>query len=259
MSVCSWGVVTDRGLVREVNEDALLADPPLFVVADGMGGHAAGDVASWLAVRALADLVGRGSVSGQHTVDAVSTANSAILRAANDDHQRLGMGTTVTGLVSVKAGGAEHWMVFNVGDSRVYRLSHGHFIQLTVDHSEAEELVTAGRLTRGQARDYRRRNVLTRSLGTDPPPALDSWLFPPADRERFLLCSDGLTSEVEDHQIEACLRTNLDPQKAAEELLRRALEAGGRDNITVIVVDGMSDADPSDTEQDTRPRGENVG
>jgi len=97
------------------------------------------------------------------------------------------------------------------------------------------------------------------ALGCVGPKPLSTRLLPPADRERFLLCSDGLTSEVEDHQIEACLRTNLDPQKAAEELLRRALEAGGRDNITVIVVDGMSDADPSDTEQDTRPRGENVG
>ncbi len=163
------------------------------------------------------------------------------------------MGTTLCGLVSVRAGGTEHWMAFNVGDSRVYHLSEGRLTQLTIDHSEVEELVMAGQLTRDEARTYRRRNVVTRSLGTDPAPEPDSWVFPPTDGERFLVCSDGLTTEMTDGQIAACLLSNADPQQAARELVELALEAGGRDNITVIVVDGIRGDGPSDVDGDTTP------
>lgn len=225
VGVKRWGAATDRGLRRPVNEDALLADPPLFLVADGMGGHAAGDVASWTAIESFIDLVGHGPVTASEAVQAISAANAAILEIVDRTPDKAGMGTTLCGLVSVLAGGAEHWLVVNVGDSRVYRLVGGSLRQLTVDHSEAEEMVVAGRLTREQARGYTRRNVVTRSLGTDPAPVPDSWLFPPADHERFLVCSDGLTSEVEDGDIEGCLREQPDPQAAAEALIRMALEA----------------------------------
>ncbi len=259
MAVTSWGAVTDQGLVRTANEDALFADPPLFLVADGMGGHAAGDVASWTAIECFVDLVGHGPVSVQEAMDVVSAANTAILEEAAGHPDKAGMGTTLCGLVSVVAGGSEHWLVLNVGDSRVYRLKGGHLEQLTVDHSEAEEMVLAGRLTREQAREYRRRNVVTRSLGTDPEPVADSWVFPPVDGERFLICSDGLTTEIVDSEIERCLIDQADPQKAAETLVERALQAGGRDNVTVIVVDGESRSQTSLVDSDTTPREDHAG
>lgn len=253
--ITGWGSATDRGRVRATNEDALLAEPPLFVVADGMGGHAAGDVASWTAVEAFAALARRPSLGVQDASDAVASANHAILQAAAEHPEQAGMGTTACGLASVVAGGMAHWLVFNVGDSRVYRLVGGSLEQVTVDHSEAEELVAAGRLTRDEAQVHRLRHVVTRSLGTDPPPALDSWVFPPADAERFVLCSDGLTTEVADRRITECLQAEPDPKRAAAALVAMALDAGGRDNVTVIVVD--AEAGPGDGGVDvvTEPRG----
>ena len=249
----AWGTATDRGTVRAVNEDALLAEPPLFVVADGMGGHAAGDVASQLAIEGLSELIGDGPIGVQDVIDALTAANAAIVAHASQYTDQAGMGTTVTGLALVIAGGSEHWMVFNVGDSRVYRLADDEFLQLTVDHSEAEELVTAGRLTREQVYTYRRRNVVTRSLGIEPPEVVDSWIFPPVTGERFLVCSDGLTGEVRQEDIRACLESVPDPQAAADALVRAAIDAGGTDNVTVLVVDGLND-DSGEVNLDTAPR-----
>lgn len=255
MKGVAWGAATDRGRLRVVNEDAMLASPPMFVVADGMGGHAAGDVASHIAIDTLVELVGRGPITMQDVIDAVAEANRAIVHVATSDEARAGMGTTVTGLALVVAGGTEHWMVFNVGDSRVYRLADGEFRQITVDHSEAQELVVAGQLTSEEARHYERRNVVTRSLGSEPDEQLDSWIFPPVSGERFLVCSDGLTGEVRDEVLEVTLQSIADPQAAAEALVAEAIEAGGTDNITVLVVDGgqMDADDPLD--DDTIPRG----
>jgi serine/threonine protein phosphatase PrpC len=235
-----WGAATDRGRVRDVNEDAMLADPPLFLVADGMGGHAAGDVASRLAIDYFVDLVGCSSLTVEDTVAAVTGANAAIVGLAEHDPTQTGMGTTMAGLAVVAAGGLEHWLVFNIGDSRVYRLFRGKLSQLTVDHSEVEEMVAEGRITRDQARQHGRRNVVTRSLGSRPAPVPDSWLFPPVPGERFLVCSDGLTTELADADIERCAATIADPTALAQELVHRAVVAGGRDNITVVV-DGPPD------------------
>lgn len=253
MSIGGWGATTDRGLRREVNEDALLADPPLFVVADGMGGHAAGDVASGMAIDVLAGLVGERPISPQDAIDAIQQANGAIFGLASSSPGKAGMGTTISGIASVVTGGSEHWMVFNVGDSRVYRLSYGRLTQLTVDHSEAEEMVAAGLLTREQGREYEHRNVVTRSLGTTPGVDIDSWVFPPIGSERFLVCSDGLTTEVTDDRIRACLLDNPDPQAAAATLVQLALEGGGHDNVTALVVDAAPSAVAAD--EDTSPRG----
>jgi protein phosphatase len=255
MIVSGWGAATDRGKVRPVNEDALLADPPLFVVADGMGGHAAGDVASRLAIDRFVGLVDHGDLTVDEAVAAVLDANAAIVDWAYLSPDQAGMGATVAGLAVVTAGGAEHWMVFNVGDSRVYRLFEGQLRQLTVDHSEAEEMVAAGQITRAEARDYSRRNVVTRSLGTDPSPVPDSWVFPPVPGERFVVCSDGLTTELVDSDIEFLARTIQDPQAAARELVNRAVASGGRDNITVIVVDGPRSEPGDAVDEDTTPRG----
>lgn len=254
MTVERWGAATDRGRKRKANEDSFFAEPPLFVVADGMGGHAAGDVASRVAVDAFAVLARHAPISAQDAVDAIGEANSSILGIAAASPDKAGMGTTLTGLVSVLVGGTEHWMVFNVGDSRVYCLQEGHLDQLTVDHSEVEEMVIAGQMTREQARTYERRNVVTRSLGMDPEPVADSWVFPSVGGERFLLCSDGLTSELTDDQIARCLLADAHPQSVAEELVRQAVEAGGRDNVTVIVVDTAAPSDVSHVDEDTTPR-----
>src|SRR5665213_249744 len=250
-----WGSITDRGRLRAVNEDALLADPPLFIVADGMGGHAAGDIASWAAVYSLTNLVGQGPIAITAMVSAIEAANDTIVRMAAANPSEAGMGTTLSGITSVMAGGMAHWMVFNIGDSRVYRSVNGELQQLTIDHSEVEEMVLAGMITREQARNHPLRNIVTRSHRTEPPPTLDYWVFPPIRSERFLICSDGLTNEVSADTMQHCLTSFDDPQRAAEELLRLALEAGGRDNITVIVVDGASDSE--DLVGNTVPRTRN--
>lgn len=254
MIAAAWGAVSDRGRVRAVNEDSMVAEPPVFIVADGMGGHAAGDLASRIAVDEFAVLAGAARLSVTDALAPVSRANQAILEAARQDRARAGMGTTIAGLVVVRAGGSEHWMAFNIGNSRVYRLSGDELQQLTADHSEAQELVASGLMSREEARVYRRRHIVTRSLGTEPPPEADCWIFPPEASERFIICSDGLTGELLDTEIAALAREIVDPQRLARALVDRALEAGGRDNVTVIVVDGQPGGGATPVDENTSPR-----
>ncbi|HST47465.1 Stp1/IreP family PP2C-type Ser/Thr phosphatase [Jatrophihabitans sp.] len=237
MLTLRWGTATDVGRVRKLNEDSLLAVPTLFVVADGMGGHAAGEVASQLAVAEFARLAEQQGVSSDDLAETVQRANEHILSAGAERGDRYGMGTTLTGIGVVSAADGEQLAVFNVGDSRVYRLSDGRLDQLTVDHSAVQELVDAGRITPQAARSHPRRNVVTRSLGSQPSPAPDVWLVPPVAGDRFLVCSDGLTGELEDPAIAELLGSSDDPQAAADELVRQALAAGGHDNVTVVVLD----------------------
>ena len=248
MRNADWGVATDTGRHRAHNEDAYVARSTLFAVADGMGGHQAGEVASAMAVAVLTDaLTPSGSTGGADTEAgggasahdiqvAVLRAHDEIAAAAAVEIGRAGMGTTLTGLAVVTEGGTDRWAVFNVGDSRVYRLVGGMLTQVTVDHSEVEELVAAGRLDREQARFDRRRHIITRSLGSDDRPLLDLWVFPPAAGEQFLVCSDGLTGEVPDHRIAELMLGAASAQDAASALVSAALDAGGHDNVTVIVV-----------------------
>jgi protein phosphatase len=237
MLTLRWGSATDVGRVRELNEDSLLAVPGLFVVADGMGGHAAGEVASQLAISEFARLVEQAPMSAEDLTETVRQANDHILAAGAERGDRLGMGTTVTGIAVVGSEDGERLAVFNVGDSRVYRLTEGRLDQLTVDHSAVQELVDAGRLTAEAARSHPRRNVVTRSLGSHPGPPPDLWLVPPLAGDRFLVCSDGLTGELEDPAIAELLAAHPDPQAAADQLVRHALDAGGHDNVTVVVLD----------------------
>ena len=255
MAVGRWGAVTNRGPIRTVNEDAFLADPPLFLVADGMGGHSAGDVASGLAIDSFVELAGAGSIRAQQVVEAVSAANQAILDAANANPDTAGMGTTVAGLAAVVAGGIDHWMVFNIGDSRVYRLAISHLEQSLSTIPRPRRWSWPGTSPAREARTYHRRNVVTRSLAlASSAPAPDSWIFPQTDGDRFMICSDGLTTEVPDQAIEACLLSNPDPQRAAEELVGLALAARGSDNVTVIVVDGSAAGPNTPVDEDTSPR-----
>ena len=237
MLTVDWGSATDVGRVRSLNEDSMWASEGLFVVADGMGGHAAGEVASALAVSVLSLALDRRPLHAADIAAAIGQANAEILRAGTARGDRFGMGTTVTGLAVVSADGADQWAVFNVGDSRVYRFADDVLSQVTVDHSEVQELVAAGRLRREQARLHPRRNVVTRSLGSYPAPTPDIWVLAPTVADRFLICSDGLNSEVDDAGLARTLREVSSPQAAAEQLVRQANEAGGRDNVTAVVVD----------------------
>lgn len=247
------GTATDSGRVRRVNEDRAVAGPDLFAVADGMGGHAAGDVASAMAVARLARLAHRPDLTPADVTAELAECNREILAAAQTGSERAGMGTTVAGLVLVRLAGSRHWAVFNVGDSRVYRFVDEQLMRVTVDHSEVEEMVAAGTIAADEARSHPRRSVVTRVLGMHPPPEADVWVFPPTPGERFLICSDGLSSELADPEIAAVLREQPIAQRAADALVARAVAAGGRDNVTVVVVDHVAD-DVDELSEDTLQR-----
>jgi protein phosphatase len=231
----SYGAATSVGRVRQVNEDSHLARPPLFVVADGMGGHGAGNVASRIAIEEMTACAALRPLFAEAVLTALEHANRYIIE--RDEANR--MGTTVTGLAGIEAGGGDHLMVFNIGDSRVYRLGDGRLEQLTVDHSEVQELVLAGVITREQARTHPRRNVITRALGGGAGLHPDYWLRPAVSGDRYLMCSDGLFGELADDVMARLLAAG-DPQHAAEALVAAANEAGGRDNVTAVVVDILS-------------------
>ncbi len=237
MLVVTAGWATHVGLVRDGNEDAGYVGRRLWAVADGMGGHAAGEVASGLVVEALAELDESESLDRESLVEGVRGANDR-LRAYSADHARTrGMGTTLTGVAVVGQEAEERLCVFNIGDSRVYRLAGDAVEQVTLDHSEVGELVAEGILTPEEALFHPLRNILTRCLGMWPFPGVDTWPLEVTDGVRLLICSDGLTGEVSDARLASILRDLADPQEAADALVAAALEAGGHDNVTVIVLD----------------------
>ncbi|ROS76728.1 PP2C family serine/threonine-protein phosphatase [Cellulomonas sp. PhB143] len=230
-----WGAATHRGLRRTLNEDSFLADRSAFFVADGMGGHDAGEVASATAVESLRALA-RGAAVDVDVVRARLDEAQARVRAIESAPGR-GAGTTLSGVVVVEHDDVPYWLVVNVGDSRTYQLSGGTLQQLSVDHSEVQELVEAGLITAAAAAAHPRRHVVTRALGSWPPPEPDCWYVPVVMNDRILVCSDGLTGEVDDARIVELLLEHPAPQAAADALVGAALESGGRDNITVVVVD----------------------
>lgn len=265
----SYGYGTDRGLRRELNEDSFIASDPVFAVADGMGGHEAGEIASGMCVRALAAMPQL--ASGERSVTA-AVLQQYLLRADHSIREATGgrAGTTLTGAVVVEQMGMPYWLVLNIGDSRTYRLSQGNFAQVSVDHSEVQELVDAGEITPEQATVHPRRHVVTRALGTGDETEADYWLLPVEEGDRILICSDGLTGELTDDHIFRILSTVGHPQDAVDALIQAALRNGGRDNVTVIVVDAknlMNDAGIATTaprpaagaeEEDTLPRAQIV-
>lgn len=253
MLTISSAAMTHTGHVRTSNEDSMLVAERFVAVADGLGGHAAGEVASTIAVDRLRLLDACDVVHPEDVIGAIIDANRQILGEMRRRTEYDGMGTTLTGLGMVDVGGSEHCVVFNVGDSRVYRYTEGVLSQVTVDHSEVQELRAAGQISAEDAARYPRRNVVTRCLGSDPAPTPDIWVFPPSRSERFLICSDGLTNEVDDTGIAELLGRHDEPDAAAGALLDEALAAGGRDNIAVIVVD-LTSGDSQTTDIDTAPR-----
>lgn len=247
------GAVTDVGLTRDHNEDSFLCAAPLFLVADGMGGYAAGEVASSTVVEHFTELAGGGALD-------VREVRHVLARAAQSvrdlEGEREGAGTTLSGVCLVEVDGAPYWTVVNVGDSRTYRLHEGELEQVTVDHSVVQELIDAGELTRDQARVDRRRNVVTRAIGAGAPGEPDFWMVPVEQGERMLVCSDGLSGEVTDDRIREVLLAEVNPERAAQALVNEALANGGRDNVTVVVVDAVAvmERDDDGPDEDTRPR-----
>jgi len=234
-----WGARSHEGLVRTENEDSFVAQPLVFAVADGMGGHQAGEVASALAVQTVRDRLGEGVSSLDVVIASVVEANAAIFQAAHRNVGQQGMGTTLTAMAVLASsdGAAPTLALVNVGDSRTYRVRGGKLERVTIDHSYVQELVATGHITEFEARTHPRRNIVTRALGIEPTVRVDSWVLSMVRGDRFVLCSDGLVDEVPDHEIELVASGVADPQAAADELVAMANRHGGRDNVTVLVVD----------------------
>lgn len=241
-----WGAHTDVGRVRQSNEDAFIAEPMVFVVADGMGGHNAGEVASAIAASTMRDRLADGAASVDLTIAAVVEANAAIFAGAHGRSDQRGMGTTLTALAVLNGGEIDRLVVANVGDSRTYLLRNDRLRRVSVDHSYVQELVSTGHITEQEARRHPRRNIVTRALGIEPNVRVDTWVMPLVRGDRYVLCSDGLVDEVDDPEILDILLMHTDPQRAAEDLVEAANLRGGRDNTTVVVVDVLEGDDPAD-------------
>ena len=236
MTVLRSGSASDVGLVRSSNQDLALDTSSLFAVADGMGGHAGGEVASRLAIDELSAAFGR-QPTGPGLAEAVSSANAVVWEHSQENADLRGMGTTLTAVALVEDGGRDVLALANVGDSRSYRYHDGELTQITNDHSLAEEMVLNGELTPAEAAFHPHRHILTRALGVSPDVKVDVWRIRPIRGERFLLCSDGLTNELGNNQLIEVLSTVADPQAAADLFVRAARTHGGSDNITAVVVD----------------------
>jgi serine/threonine protein phosphatase PrpC len=240
MLTLAIGAATDTGNLRGQNEDAHIAEQNLFAVADGMGGHNAGEVASAMAIEHLRSIAISGVSSAEAFAQIVRDLNGAIYASATATTDQRGMGTTLTAAALLtptdNVNQPSQIVIANVGDSRTYLLRSGVLRQMSVDHSYVQELVTEGLLTIDEARTHPRRNIVTRALGIDEQVSVDTWTIPMFDGDRFMLCSDGLVDEVPLDEIAEMLREHSAPQDIAERLVTAAKRHGGRDNITVIVV-----------------------
>lgn len=228
------GSATDIGRVRERNEDSVLVDPPLYVVADGMGGHRGGQVASQVALETMEELATEGPGS---LADHVHRANRAVWDRSVEDERLSGMGTTLT---AARIDGASA-LIAHVGDSRAYLLRDGMLRQLTTDHTLVDRMVKSGEITEAEAEVHPHKNVLTRALGTDEQVEVDEDSIALVDGDRLLICSDGLTGMVTEDQIQAILENSDHPQQAADRLVKAANRAGGIDNISVVVLDAIGE------------------
>lgn len=231
-----WGARSDVGCVRSHNEDSYLVQSPLFCVCDGMGGHAAGEVASSIAVETIAK-------TAPHTADpallgaAIEAANAAVIEAALNGLGKPGMGCTATAAYIE----GNTIAIAHVGDSRAYLLHEGTLIRVTRDHSYVEELVDAGEITADEARVHPNRSVITRALGSDPAMYADHFSLNIEEGDRLILCSDGLSSMIPDGEIENIATQSSTAQICTDNLVDAALAAGGSDNCTVVVVDVVDD------------------
>lgn len=227
-----YGSRTEIGNVREHNEDSLTVLPPLFAVADGMGGHEAGEIASEITINTLNDLAPQ-SADAEALARAVVAANLNVIKAPSQGVGREGMGTTLTAAILEK----ERLIIAQVGDSRAYLLHNGSLQQLTRDHSLMADMIEAGQLTEAEARVHPNRSVITRAIGSDPHMQPDLYELNVETGDRLLLCSDGICGMIEDHEIASIMRQAPSAQSCADQLVEAALAAGGFDNATAVVVD----------------------
>ena len=250
----SWGACTHVGRVRERNEDSMLARPWVFAVADGMGGHARGDAASQAVVAVLAEPAGRLDVTAAELHAVLQGADAAVRDLADGGPRP--PGSTVTGAVVTYDPGPPYWMVFNVGDSRTHLLRDGTLEQVTVDHSEVQDLLDAGRISADEAMGHPAANVVTRALGLSGGVRADLWMIPALAGDRLLLCSDGVTKELRPAELLELLRAYPalpdgphagavpGDQDAADAVVRAAVERAGTDNATAVVVTCWEGAGP---------------
>jgi protein phosphatase len=232
----SIGAATDPGRVRAVNEDKALVSQELVAVADGMGGHVGGEIAARTAIEALRSSFARNGGS-RGLLAAVEQANRAVYDQSVHDRNLRGMGTTLTAAAVVHQRSGDKVVLVNVGDSRAYLLDGRGLVRLTQDHSLVEEMVRRGELTPAEAAVHPHRHIVTRVLGIDETIEVDAWELEPEPGARLLLCSDGLTNECDDAELEAVLAERRPAPETARELVARALSHGGSDNITAVVVD----------------------
>jgi serine/threonine protein phosphatase PrpC len=254
--------VSHVGAVRSRNEDSFLARHPFAVVADGMGGHAHGERASRSVIDALAAITVEELPSVDDVISAIASANRELIDGSSDGPMS---GSTVSGVALVRPAPTDrpHWMVFNVGDSRVYRFDGRKLEQVSTDHSVVQELVDLGQLTREAAEAHPDRNIITRAIGSDPNLDIDVWLLPADSAQTFLVCSDGLTKELDDAFIADLLASHDGGLDAvAEDLVAAALAVGGHDNITAVLFEYVPDLHGDEVTgtrrpvlEDTRPRG----
>ena len=232
-----YAAATDTGLVRETNQDAVFVDDSLAIVADGMGGHAAGEVASAMTVEAVCEgFLESPTVEGLHT--AIETANESVLREAQENPDHFGMGTTVIAVgLPRDDSGVSSPTLFHVGDSRAYQLRDGALRQLSDDHSVAEEWVRMGRLTPEEALTHPRRHQLTRGVGVEGSIDIDVLSVSAQVGDRLLLCSDGLSNELSNESIARLASSPVPLDDAVSELIEAAKQAGGRDNISVVLLE----------------------
>ncbi|MET0974505.1 MAG: protein phosphatase 2C domain-containing protein [Leifsonia sp.] len=258
-----FGARSDVGRVRRVNEDGILAAAGVFLVADGMGGHAKGDAAS----RAVVEIFAREAdelTTPQLVLDAIERSNDDVRLLSDVGEEGTAVaGTTLSGVAFVDAGDGSgfHWMVFNVGDSRVYRWDGRRLGQVSVDHSAVQELVDAGLLEQSEAENHPDRNIITRAIGAEDDVDVDVWLIPAVGRQVFIVCSDGLSKEVDDDDIVRMLLSceASGPEDgagivdAANALVDEALDRGARDNVSVVIVESRVGA-PAEVREATRDR-----
>jgi len=234
------GGATDVGMVRAGNQDSLLIGDRLWAVADGMGGHQGGEVASQLTIEVLDDQFD--DFTADALVGAAREANRAVHERASEHAELRGMGTTLCALALVDTDdGKQALSIINIGDSRCYRWRAGEMTQVTRDHSLVEDMRAAGQISDEEAAVHPHRNIVTRALGIQPEVKIDAFSAVPIAGDRYVLCSDGLFNEVSADRIGATLRRLADPSEAASELIRLANESGGRDNVTCVVVDVIDD------------------
>ncbi|TFD46343.1 serine/threonine-protein phosphatase [Cryobacterium frigoriphilum] len=234
----SVGAATDAGRRRPSNEDAFLASGSLYLVADGMGGHAAGEIASATVIDAFTALAAKPSATLDELRACVASATTRV--QSLPEGAGAGAGTTLSGVALAELDGNAYWLLLNLGDSRTYRMAGGILEQISVDHSVVQELVSSGELTPAQAAVHKQRNVITRAIGAGSVGEPDYWMLPAAPGDRILVCSDGLTGELDDERIGEVLAAESEPQAAATRLVHEALLQGGRDNVTTVVVDALS-------------------